>query len=65
MVLDAMQVAGSKPYHRHDKDDCFGCAIAGEEHADGSILLKLLFIGLNISPDIRQEPLFPASRTLE
>lgn len=57
--------AGSKPYHCHDEGDYFGCAIAGKEHTDGSILLKLFFIGLNIFPDMRQEPFFLASRTLE
>ena len=39
--------AGSRPYHCHDEDDDSGCAIAGPEDADGSILLNLLFIGLN------------------
>ena len=57
--------AGSKPYHCHDEDDYFGCAIAGPEHPDGSILLNLLFIGLNVFPDERQNPSFPASRTIE
>jgi len=40
--------AGSRPYHCHDEDDYFGCAIAGSEDTNGSILLNLLFIGLNV-----------------
>ena len=40
--------AGSQPYHCHDEDDYFGCAIAGSEDTNGSILLNLLFIGLNV-----------------
>ena len=40
--------AGSKPYHCHDEDDYFGCAIAGPEDTNGSVLLNLLFIGLNV-----------------
>ena len=38
--------AGSQPYHCHDEDDN-GCAIAGPEDTNGSILLNLLLIGLN------------------
>ena len=38
--------AGSQPYHCHDDDN--GCAIAGPEDTNGSIILNLLLIGLNV-----------------
>ena len=31
--------AGSQPYHCHDDDDDNGCAIAGPEDTNGSIIL--------------------------
>ena len=39
--------AGSQPYHCHDEDDN-GCAIAGPEDTNGSIILNLFLIGLNV-----------------
>lgn len=46
---DAGCHAGSQPYHCHDEDDDDnGCSIAGPEDANGSILLNLLFVGLNV-----------------
>ena len=43
--------AGSQPYHCHDEDDDDnGCAIAGPEETNGSIILNLLLIGLNVFP---------------
>ena len=39
--------AGSQPYHCHDEDDN-GCAIAGPEDANGSSILNLFLIGLNV-----------------
>ena len=43
--------AGSQPYHCHNEDDDDnGCAIAGPEETNGSIILNLLLIGLNVFP---------------
>ena len=46
--------AGSQPYHCHnrkyDDDDDNGCAIAGPEDSNGSIILNLFLIGLNVFP---------------
>ena len=41
--------AGSQPYHCHgEDDDDNGCAIAGPEETNGSIILNLFLIGLNV-----------------
>ena len=40
--------SGSQPYHCHDDDDDNGCAIAGPEDTNGSIILNLFLIGLNV-----------------
>ena len=49
--------AGSQPYHCHDDDDDNGCAIAGPEDTNGSIILNLFLIGLNVfSPPEEVDP---------
>ena len=41
--------SGSRPYHCHNEDDDDnGCAIAGPEDTNGSIILNLFLIGLNV-----------------
>ena len=47
MILDAIQVASLIISHNEDDDDN-GCAIAGPEDTNGSIILNLFLIGLNV-----------------